>query len=73
MHSGKLVFAQLMAYLPRPTFQRAVGRYRDQFKVKSFSCLDQFLVLAFALQPANDAADQRLHEVLPSFSARVPR
>ena len=48
MHPGSLVFAQLMAYLPRPTFQRTVSRYGGHFKVKSFSCLDQFLVLAFA-------------------------
>lgn len=48
MHSGKLVFAQLMAHLPLTTFRRCVARYRGQYKVKSFSCLDQFLTLAFA-------------------------
>lgn len=48
MHSGKLVFAQLMAYLPLTTFRRCVARYDGNHKVKTFSCLDQFLVLAFA-------------------------
>lgn len=48
MHSGNLVFAQLMAHLSRTTFRRSVSRYGGQFKVKSFSCLDQFLVLSFA-------------------------
>ena len=48
MHAGKLVFAQLMAHLPLTTFRRCVERYRGQYKVQSFSCSDQFLVLAFA-------------------------
>jgi len=48
MHSGKLVFAQLMAHLPLTTFRRCVAHYQGQHKVKSFSCLDQFLTLAFA-------------------------
>jgi hypothetical protein len=48
MHSGRLVFAQLMAHLPLTTFRRCVERYRGQYKVQSFSCADQFLVLAFA-------------------------
>jgi hypothetical protein len=48
MHSGKFVFAQLMAHLPLTTFRRCVARYQGQYKVKSFSCLDQFLTLAFA-------------------------
>ena len=48
MNRGKLVFAQLMQHLPLTTFRRFVTRYRGAFKVKSFSCLDQFLCMAFA-------------------------
>ena len=48
MNRGKLVFAQLMQHLPLTTFRRCVVRYRGEFKVKSFSCLDQFLCMAFA-------------------------
>jgi hypothetical protein len=48
MNRGKLVFAQLMQHLPLTTFRRCVTRYRGAFKVKSFSCLDQFLCMAFA-------------------------
>ena len=48
MNRGKLVFAQLMKHLPLTTFRRCVARYRGEFKVKSFSCLDQFLCMAFA-------------------------
>jgi hypothetical protein len=45
---GKLVFAQLMAHLPLHTFRRCVSRYGGEHKVQRFSCLDQFLVMAFA-------------------------
>jgi hypothetical protein len=48
MNEGKLVFAQLTEHLPLTTFRRCVERYRGEFKVKSFSCLNQFLCMAFA-------------------------
>jgi len=48
MHSGQLVFAQVMTYLPLKAFGRMVKVRRAQHKVKDFTCLDQFLCLAFA-------------------------
>ncbi len=48
MHIGRLLFAQLMDFLPLPEFRRCVARYRGEYKVRGFSCLDQFLCLAFA-------------------------
>jgi hypothetical protein len=48
MYAGKLVFAQVMEHLPLHTFRRIVTRYGGERKVKSFSCLDQFLSMAFA-------------------------
>jgi len=48
MHVGSLVFAQLMDLLPLHVFHRCVQRYKGNRNVKSFSCLDQFLVMAFA-------------------------
>jgi hypothetical protein len=48
MNQGTLVFAQLMHHLPLSTFRRCVTRYQGEHKVKSFSCLDQFLCMAFA-------------------------
>ena len=37
-----------MDLLPLAEFHRCVDRYRGDYKVQSFSCLDQFLCLAFA-------------------------
>jgi hypothetical protein len=49
MNSGKTIFAQLMDYIPSAyDFRCCVERYHGNYKVKSFSCLDQFLTLAFA-------------------------
>ena len=48
MHTGKLLFAQLMEHLPEKTFARCVARYGGNHKVKSFSCTDQFLCMGFA-------------------------
>src|SRR3974377_1869575 len=48
MHTGKLIFAQLMEHLPLTTFRRCVARYGGHHKVKRFSCLDQYLSMTFA-------------------------
>ena len=48
MYVGKLIFSQLMDFLPQQTFRRCVKRYGGDHSVKSFSCQDQFRCMAFA-------------------------
>ena len=48
MHSGKFVLAQLLDWIHPQQFQRCVARYGGDYKVRRFSCWDQFLCLAFA-------------------------
>jgi hypothetical protein len=48
MYTGKLVFAQLMDFLPLHTFRRCVARYPSSYPTKTFSHLDQFLCMSFA-------------------------
>jgi len=48
MNRGKLVFAQVTQQVPLTTFRRCVARYGGEHKVKSFSCLEQYLCMAFA-------------------------
>jgi hypothetical protein len=48
MYAGKLVFSQVVDHLPLHTFRQCVKRYRGNHKVKEFTCLDQFLCMAFA-------------------------
>ncbi len=48
MNTGKLVFSQVIDHLPLYTFQRCVKRYQGNHKIKTFTCMDQYLCMAFA-------------------------
>jgi hypothetical protein len=48
MHNGKLLFAQLMDFLPWTSFNRIVTRYQGDRYVKTFTCTEQFRAMAFA-------------------------
>jgi hypothetical protein len=48
MNAGRTVFAQIMDFLPLNEFRKCIARYDGQHKVQSFSCMDQFLCMAFA-------------------------
>jgi hypothetical protein len=48
MHTGKILFSQIMDFLPMHEFRKCIHRYRGNYYTKSFSCLDQFLCMAFA-------------------------
>jgi len=48
MNQGRTVFSQLMDFLPLHQFRQCVERYAGNYKIQSFTCLDQFLCLAFA-------------------------
>ena len=48
MNAGKLLFAQLMDFLPWTSFARSVARYGSDRRVRSLSCTEQFRAMAFA-------------------------
>ena len=48
MFKDRLVFSQLMDFFPRQDFNKCVYRYRGNHRTRTFSCLDQFLCMAFA-------------------------
>jgi len=48
MHSGRIVFSQLLDFLPKKQFDRCVRRYHGNRRIKTFSCFDQYLCMAFA-------------------------
>ena len=47
MHTGQLVFAQLMEHIPPYSFRRIVRRYDGERRLREFSCWDQFACMAF--------------------------
>ena len=48
MHVGRIVFSQLIDFLPKKQFDRCVRRYEGNYRTKTFSCFDQYLCMAFA-------------------------
>jgi hypothetical protein len=48
MNSGQSLFSQLISHLPRHEFRQYVERYAGNYRVRSFSCWDQFLTMTFA-------------------------
>ncbi len=48
MYSGKTVFSQIMDFLPIYEFHKCVERYHGNYRMRTFSCTDQFLCMAFA-------------------------
>ena len=69
MHSGRTVFAQVMDFLPLREFRACVARYEGQTKGQSFSCLDQFLTLAFAQLTARES----LRDIVTCLNAMTPK
>lgn len=69
MNSGRTIFAQLMDFLPLSDFRACVARYDGDYKVRSFSCLDQFLTLSFAQLTFRES----LRDIETTLRAMQPR
>ncbi len=48
MNQGNTIFAQVLDFLPKRQFRRCVARYQGNRRIRSFTCSDQFLCMAFA-------------------------
>jgi hypothetical protein len=48
MYQGQTVFSQVMDFLPQKKFRQCVDRYNGNYRVRSFTCYDQLLCMAFA-------------------------
>jgi len=48
MNRGQTVFSQVIDFLPQNKFRRCVNRYNGNYRVRSFTCYDQLLCMAFA-------------------------
>ncbi len=47
MYQGKFVFSQIMDWVVRYQFNQCVERYGGEYRVKTFTCWEQFLALVF--------------------------
>jgi hypothetical protein len=48
VYQGKTIFSQIIDFLPMHSFRQSVNRYHGNKGIKKFSCLDQFMCMAFA-------------------------
>ena len=48
MYQGQTVFSQVMDFLPQKKFRQCVNRYNGNYRVRSFTCYNQLLCMAFA-------------------------
>ena len=69
MNAGRTVFAQVMQSLPLPDFRACVARYGGHERGQSFSCLDQFLTLAFAQLTGRES----LRDIVTCLNAMAPK
>lgn len=54
MYQRALIFVEVMSHVPLATFRLCVAAHRGDHKVQEFSCLDQFLAMAFAQLTARE-------------------
>ena len=48
MYQGQTVFSQVMDFIPQKKFRQCVNRYSGNYRIRSFTCYDQLLCMAFA-------------------------
>jgi len=68
-NAGRFVFSQLIELIHRQLFARCVHRYQGDYKVRHFSCREQFLCLAFAQLTARES----LRDIEVCLNARPER
>jgi hypothetical protein len=69
MNTGQPVFRQLMAMIHPQQFDRCVRRYSGHYKVRHFTCWDQFLCMAYAQLTGRES----LRDIVDCLCARPER
>lgn len=70
MYTGKTVFAQLMMFMPEHEFQKCVDHYKGDYRVRSFTCREHFLVMSFAQLTGRESL-RDIENCLTAFSNKL--
>lgn len=81
MERAKTIFSQLFEFIPKRQFRRCVERYSGNYRVKNFSCWNQFVCMCFAQLTERDSLRsvevclRSMHEklLLLGFNEKVSR
>ncbi|MCK5843983.1 MAG: IS4 family transposase, partial [Victivallales bacterium] len=70
MYASQMVFSQVIQHLPMRRFDTCVKRYDGNRRIKTFSCRDQFYVMAFAQLTFRESL-RDIHACLTAMSAKT--
>ncbi len=70
MHAGRSILSQVMDFVPTYEFGLCVNRYRGDFRMRRFSCWDQFLCMAFAQLTSRESL-RDIEASLRSFQSKL--
>lgn len=70
MNTGKTILSQVMEFMPMCEFHKCVERYHGERKILRFSCLDQYLSMAFAQLTFRESL-RDIESCLRSMSGRL--
>jgi len=48
MNTGRTILSQILDFIPRYEFKKFIDNYNGNYRVKSFTCWEQFIVMCFA-------------------------
>lgn len=71
MNQGQTVLAQIMSCIPHYSFGSLVNKYQGNYRVRTFTCWEQFLVMAFAQLTYRESLSVLITINLTSPSASV--
>jgi len=69
MYSDKLVFSQIMDFVPWRRFQTCIDRYRGDWKIHTFKCSEYYRVMAFAQLTYRES----LRDIISCLNAMRPK
>lgn len=70
MYTGKTVFAQLMKFMPEYEFQKCVDHYKGDYRVRTLTCREHFLVMSFAQLTGRESL-RDIENCLTAFSGKL--
>jgi hypothetical protein len=70
MNTGRTVLSQLFDFIPKYEFDKCVDKYEGNYRVKSFTCWEQFIVMAFA-QLTNRESLRDIESCLQAVSSKL--
>jgi hypothetical protein len=70
MYTEKTVFAQLMKFMPEYEFQKCVDHYKGDYRVRTLTCREHFLVMSFAQLSGRESL-RDIENCLTAFSGKL--